>query len=86
MEYIPVDKNGRIDPQDLQKILNHNVHSKQSAANATLVSIMYANNEVGTIQQIKELAQVCHIAGAIFHTDAVQAVGKIPIDVKESRD
>lgn len=48
----------------------------------TLVSVMYANNEVGTIQPIREIARMCSTAGALFHTDAVQAAGKIPVDVK----
>lgn len=48
----------------------------------TLVSVMYANNEVGTIQPVREIARMCRIAGALFHTDAVQAAGKIPVDVK----
>jgi len=46
-----------------------------------LVSVMHVNNEIGTIQDIKELARLAHEAGALFHTDAVQAVGKIPVDV-----
>ena len=48
----------------------------------TLVSVMYANNEVGTIQPVREIARMCRAAGALFHTDAVQAAGKIPVDVK----
>lgn len=48
----------------------------------TLVSVMYANNEVGTIQPVREIARMCRVAGALFHTDAVQAAGKIPVDVK----
>ena len=48
----------------------------------TLVSVMYANNEVGTIQPVGEIARMCRAAGALFHTDAVQAAGKIPVDVK----
>lgn len=48
-----------------------------------LVSIMFSNNEIGTIQPIKELSQIAHSKGALFHTDAVQAVGHVPIDVKE---
>ena len=50
--------------------------------NTTLVSVMYTNNEIGTIQPIKELTGVAHKNGALFHTDAVQAVGHVPIDVK----
>jgi len=48
-----------------------------------LVSVMMANNEIGTIQDIKEIAKIAHEHGALFHTDAVQAVGKIPVDVRE---
>jgi cysteine desulfurase len=47
-----------------------------------LVSVMYANNEVGTVQAIKDLAEIAHESGALFHTDAVQAAGKIPLDVR----
>lgn len=53
------------------------------ADTTSLVSIMLANNEIGTIQPIKELAEIAHSHGALFHTDAVQAVGHIPVDVKE---
>lgn len=55
---------------------------KQSIDNASIVSIMYANNEIGTIQPVSELAEIAHEYGAYFHTDAVQAIGHIPIDVK----
>ncbi len=48
-----------------------------------LVSVMYANNEIGTIQPIKQIGQICRKHGVIFHTDAVQAIGHVPIDVKE---
>ena len=50
--------------------------------NTALVTVMYANNEVGTIQPIREIGAVCRQAGVVFHTDAVQAVGHIPVDVK----
>jgi len=70
---IPVDKFGAINPNDLQrKILPH----------TKIISVMLANNEVGTIQPIKSLAEITHAAGKFFHTDAVQAVGHIPVDVK----
>ncbi len=49
----------------------------------SLVSIMFGNNEVGTVQPISEIAKICHEYNVLFHTDAVQAIGKIPIDVKE---
>ncbi len=48
-----------------------------------LVSVMHANNEIGTIQPIAELARIAHAAGALFHTDAVQSAGKIPVNVRE---
>lgn len=70
---LPVNNLGEVNPADLQKNI-----SQQTK----LVSIMLANNEVGTIQPIKSLADFAHSAGIIFHTDAVQAVGHIPIDVK----
>ncbi|MBR3747765.1 MAG: cysteine desulfurase [Selenomonadaceae bacterium] len=70
---LPVDNAGAVKPVDLQeKILPQ----------TKIISVMLANNEVGTIQPIKTLADIAHAAGKIFHTDAVQAVGHIPVDVK----
>ena len=70
---LPVDKFGSVNPVDLQeKILPQ----------TKIISVMLANNEVGTIQPIKSLAEIAHASGKIFHTDAVQAVGHIPVDVK----
>lgn len=71
--YIPVTKNGIVTPELLM------MHMGESTK---LVSVMLANNEVGSIQPVKELAVIAHQHGAVFHTDAVQAVGHIPIDVK----
>lgn len=71
--YLPVDAQGIICP---------NILSEYIGETTKLVSIMYANNEIGTIQPIKELCEIAHSKGALFHTDAVQAVGHIPIDVK----
>jgi cysteine desulfurase len=71
--YLPVTNGGLVRPSDLKTMLSNDV---------ALVSIMYANNEVGTIQPIQELVNLAHQAGALFHTDAVQAAGKIPINVK----
>lgn len=72
--YLPVNNKGFVDPQDL----------KNSLTGATvLVSIMHANNEIGTIQPLKELAAIAHERDVLFHTDAVQSTGKIPIDVKD---
>jgi cysteine desulfurase len=72
--YLPVDKNGFVNPADLEKAIR---------PDTTLVSIMYANNEIGTIQPIKELAGIAKEKGVIFHTDAVQAMGNIPVNVKD---
>lgn len=72
--YLPVDNYGTVDIEKLKNSI-----TKETA----LVSIMFANNEVGTIQPIKEITQICKQHNILFHTDAIQAVGKIPIDVKE---
>jgi cysteine desulfurase len=72
--YLPVNCDGLVDPGDLRSALQ---------AETRLVSIMAANNVVGTLQPLAELSQIARDRGALFHTDAVQAVGKIPIDVKE---
>ena len=72
--YLNVDKNGFIDLEELKNSIN---------SKTILVSIMFANNEVGTIEPIKEISRIVHSNDAIFHTDAVQAVGNIKIDVKE---
>ena len=73
VDYLPVDKFGMIDKLDLENII-----SKKTS----LVSVMFGNNEVGTIQPIAEIAKICHEKEILFHTDAVQAVGKLPVDVK----
>ena len=69
---IAVDSEGRIDRDDLRDIL--------SGGDCALVSVMLANNETGTVQEIRELAEMARAAGALFHTDAAQALGKIPLD------
>jgi cysteine desulfurase len=74
VKYVPVTREAQIETTDLERILNDRT---------ALVSIMFSNNEVGTIQRISEFARVTHQKGGLFHTDAVQAVGKIPIDVKQ---
>jgi len=74
VNYLSVDKSGIINTMDLKNII-----SKKTS----LVSIMFGNNEVGTIQPISEIVKICHENKVVFHTDAVQAVGKIAIDVKE---
>jgi cysteine desulfurase len=74
---LPVDRSGLVSPEDLRRSL------ADAGSKAALVTIMTANNEVGTIEPIEELAAVATEASVPFHTDAVQAVGKIPIDVNE---
>lgn len=71
--YLPVTSTGIVLPSALKKVLSED----------SLVSIMYCNNEIGTIEPIKELAKLAHQHGALFHTDAVQAVGHMKINVKE---
>jgi cysteine desulfurase len=70
---LPVDQSGVVSPEALKEAL---------ADDTALVSVMHANNEIGTIQPIATLAALAHERGALFHTDAVQSAGKIPIDVK----
>jgi cysteine desulfurase len=72
--YLKVNSNGVVKPEDLQAAIR---------PDTTLVTIMYANNEIGTIQPISELAKICRDKGIIFHTDAVQALGHVEINVKE---
>ncbi|MDD1756125.1 MAG: cysteine desulfurase NifS [Methanomassiliicoccales archaeon] len=70
--YLPVDPDGKVDPESLKRAM---------IKGTILVSIMAANNEIGTIQDIRELGGIAHDAGAVFHTDAVQSIGKVPLDV-----
>ncbi len=69
---LPVDGRGRVDPDDVRRAL---------APDTILVSVMLANNEVGTVQPVPEIAAICREAEVPFHVDACQAVGKIPVDV-----
>ena len=71
--YLDVHSNGLVTAEEVKAAIR---------PDTALVTIMYANNEVGTIQPISEIGKVCREAGVIFHTDAVQAVGHIPVDVK----
>lgn len=84
---LPVDPNGRVDPTVLDRALTEAEARDRAAGNdapaAALVSIMLANNEVGTIQPIAQLTEVAHAHAIPLHTDAVQAVGHIPVDVQE---
>ena len=70
---LPVDKNGLVSVEDVKNAIR---------PDTAIVSIMYANNEIGTIQPIAEIGALCRSKGVLFHTDAVQAVGAVPIDVK----
>jgi len=70
--YLPVDELGLVNPDDVAQAITDRT---------VLVSVMFANNEVGTIQPIAEIARVCREKEVYFHTDAVQAVGKLPVDV-----
>lgn len=70
---LPVDSEGMVDPEDVKRAIT---------PETCLISIMYANNEVGTIQPIEEISRIAREAGVLFHTDAVQAVGHMPVDVK----
>ena len=72
--YLDVDENGLVQPEKLEQAIREDT---------ILVSIMFANNEIGTIQPIAELARIAHKHGALFHTDAVQAFCHVPIDVNE---
>lgn len=72
--YLDVDENGLIDVNELEKAIREDT---------ILVSIMFANNEIGTIEPVKEIGAIAHKHGVIFHTDAVQAYGHVPIDVNE---
>jgi cysteine desulfurase len=74
--YLPVDKYGRVDPADLEKAITDKT---------ILVSIMYANNEIGTLEPIRELAAVAQKHKVYFHTDAVQAIGNVHINVREEK-
>jgi cysteine desulfurase len=71
---LPVDGAGRVDPADVERAIT---------PGTILVSVMLANNEVGTLQPIAEIARIAHKAGAVVHTDAAQAVGKIPVSVAD---
>ena len=72
--YLEVYENGIVRPEDVEKAITDET---------CLVTIMYANNEIGTVQPIAEIGKICRDKGVLFHTDAVQAVGHVKIDVKE---
>lgn len=72
--YLPVDKNGLVDPKELEAAIK---------PSTILISVMFANNEIGTIEPIAEIGRIAKAHGITFHTDAVQAFGHVPIDVNE---
>ena len=72
--YLPVQKDGRIDLEELKRALDDKT---------ILVSIMAANNEIGVLQPVEEIGKLCHERGVIFHSDATQAIGKVPVDVNK---
>lgn len=71
--YVEVQSDGRVDPEKIKEAITDKT---------VLISVMFANNEIGTIEPIKEIAEIAHEHGITFHTDAVQALGNVPIDVK----
>ena len=71
---VPVDRYGLVDPQDVEKAIT---------GETILVSIMHANNEIGTVEPIEEIGRITRLKGVIFHTDAVASAGVIPVDVEE---
>jgi len=76
VHYLKVDGRGRLDLEEYKSLLSDKV---------AIVSIMWANNETGTLFPVEEMAELANAAGVMFHTDAVQAVGKLPIDLKNSK-
>lgn len=72
--YVPVDDQGLVDPADVEDAVTDNT---------ILISIMHANNEIGTIQPIKEISAIAHEHGVLVHTDAVQSVGKMPVNMDD---
>jgi cysteine desulfurase len=71
--YLPVDSTGRVDPEDVRRAVTDKT---------VLVTIMFANNEIGTVQPLAEIGQITREKGVLFHTDAVQGVGTLPVDVE----
>ncbi|MGE5404170.1 MAG: cysteine desulfurase family protein, partial [Candidatus Saccharibacteria bacterium] len=70
--YLPVDESGMVELEELEKAIT---------PETTLITVMYANNEIGTIQPVEDIGRIAHNKGIIYHCDAVQAAGRIPIDV-----
>ncbi len=74
IDFLPVDRYGRVDPEDVKKRIRNDT---------ILVSVMHANNEVGTIQPVSEIGRIVKERGVLFHSDAAQSLGKIPVKVDE---
>jgi cysteine desulfurase len=74
--YLPVDRAGRVSPENVAAAIRKDT---------ILTSVMWANNEIGVVQPIPEIAALCRSKGVLFHTDATQAVGKIPVDVEQDQ-
>ena len=72
--YLPVDEEGKISLEELRRAIREDT---------ILISVMFANNEIGTIEPIRQIGEIAHERGVLFHTDAVQAFGQVPIDVEE---
>jgi cysteine desulfurase len=72
--YLPVEKDGRVNLEDLERAIT---------PKTILVTIMYANNEIGTVQPVEEIGRIAKAHGVLYHVDGVQAVGKIPVDVQK---
>ena len=72
--YLPVGKDGLIDLQQLREAIREDT---------ALVSVMFVNNEIGVMQDMKEIGVICKERNVLFHTDAAQAIGKVPVDVQE---
>jgi cysteine desulfurase len=71
--YVPVDRYGVVDPEEVRKSIT---------PETILITLMHSNNEVGTIQPVQEIGQIARTHGILFHTDAIQSIGKIPVDVR----
>lgn len=82
VDYLDVDRYGIVDLNQLERIIRDSEESRKKENRITLISVMYANNEIGTIQPIEEIGKLARRKNIIFHTDAVQAIGQIPISVK----
>ncbi len=74
VDFAPVNRDGIVDPDDVKKLIRNDT---------VIVSVMHANNEMGAVQPLREMADACHERGVLFHTDAVQSMGKIPVNVRD---